>query len=189
MDKILKPKTLEVDPSDTAAEKKWKHWKLTFENFLANCKVDTQELSDPQKLAVLFNSVSTDIFNSISKSDKYDTAIKTLEDMFVKPKNEVFARHCLVSRKQQEGETVAQFMKALDILSRDCTFVAVNAQQYNDEYVRDVFIRGLRSNDVRQRLLEEKCNRADAFDKARTLELSLKTSRLIQDNRSDTVKR
>ena len=92
-----------------------------------------QELSDPQKLAVLYNSLSTHIFNSISISDKCDAAIKTLEDMLVKPKNEVFARLCLVSRKQQEDETVVQFMKALDILSRDSTFVAVKAQQYSDE--------------------------------------------------------
>jgi hypothetical protein len=70
-------------------------------------------------------------------------------------------------------------MKALDILSTDCSFAEVSAQQYIDEYVRDVFTWGLRSNDFRQRLLEAKCDRKQAYDKARTLELSLKSSQQI----------
>ena len=34
MDRLLRPKTLETEPTDPNAEKIFKHWKLTFENYL-----------------------------------------------------------------------------------------------------------------------------------------------------------
>ena len=48
--------------------------------------------------------------------------------------------------------------------------------------VRDSFIRGLKSSDIRQRLLEECINRNTTLTKARTLELSVKNSQLIGSN-------
>jgi hypothetical protein len=53
-------------------------------------------------------------------------------------------------------------------LSKDCNFSQVTANQYRDEAVRDAFITGLLSTNIRQRLLENKTlNLQTAFDQAR----------------------
>ena len=66
----------------------------------------------------------------------------------------MFARHLLANRRQLPGEPLQQFLQVLKSLSKDCFFRAVTAEQYRWELVRDAFINGLPSADVRQRLLE-----------------------------------
>ena len=72
-------------------------------------------------------------------------------------------------------------MHALDVLSKKCEFGEVTAAVYRDEYVRDSFIRGLQSSEVRQRLLEDCGDRKTTFNKARTLELAFQNNLQIQD--------
>jgi len=43
----------------------------------------------------------------------------------------------------------------LKLLSKDCTFQMVSAEQYREELIRDSFINGLNSQGIRQRLLEK----------------------------------
>ena len=59
-------------------------------------------------------------------------------------------------RLQEPGESIDQFLVALKKLSKDCSFQTVTAEVYRDELVRDMFIRGLSSSYIRQRLLEDK---------------------------------
>ena len=178
MDKLLKPKLFDTDPSLPDADQQWHHWKLTFDNFLDT--FTEAELTDRRKLAALINCLSSSVYTYISSSSSFEDAITTLSDIYVKPKNEVYVRHLLSSRKQQEGETVDQFMHALDMLSKDCNFKAVDATAYRDEYFRDSLIRGLQSSEMRQRLLEGSEGRKEVFTKARTLELAFKNNQQFQ---------
>ena len=180
MEKLLKPDKLDIEPGTTNADKTWLHWKMTFDNFIATY-VGERALTDEQKLATLTNCISANVYSYISSSANFDAALNTLKDIYVKPKNEVYVRHCLATRKQQEGETVDQFMHALDVLSKECTFINVDANAYRDEYVRDSFIRGIQSAEIRQRLLEECGDRKTTFTKARTLELASINSQQIND--------
>ena len=53
----------------------------------------------------------------------------------------------------------------------------MNANQYCNEYIRDAFINGIRSRDIRQRLLENATlTKDEAFQKARGLEMAQKQS-------------
>ncbi|KAA3674316.1 uncharacterized protein DEA37_0003016 [Paragonimus westermani] len=62
-------------------------------------------------------------------------------------------------------------MQKLKRLAKDCGFKAVNASEYHDETIRDAFIRGMLSNKVRQRLMEEDDrDLAKAFTQATALE-------------------
>jgi len=45
-------------------------------------------------------------------------------------------------------------MQALLVLSKDCNFRDLTAEEYKNELVRDTFIGGLSSHDIRHRLLE-----------------------------------
>lgn len=101
----------------------------------------------------------------------YESAVVALQAQYVKTPNEVFARHLLATRRQQEGESLDEFFRALKVLSKDCNFKSVNATQHCEESIRDSFISGLRSPSIRQRLLENKSlDLTSMFDQARALE-------------------
>ena len=176
MERYLKPDRLDVDPNAGDADKQYKHWKKTFDNFLAS-------LPEPQKLSILINFVSARIYEYISDIDTFEEAIEILEKTYVKPKNEVFARHVLSTTKQEPNESLDKFLNRLKSLAKDCNFVAVTAEKHQNDAIRDAFISGLTSIEIRQRLLEkETLDLQTAYDSARSLELAQKHSRTYQTN-------
>ncbi|XP_054722967.1 uncharacterized protein LOC129232889 [Uloborus diversus] len=169
MEQLLKPERFDVDPTCANAESKWKHWKRTFANFLGQ----VPQITDENKLNLLCNYVSASVFRYISDSETYSDAVDVLDSLFVTKRNEIFARHCLASRAQQTGESINEYLQILKQMSKDCDFKAVTADQYKDEYIRDAFIRGLRSPRIRERLLENATITLEkAYDQARSLELA-----------------
>ena len=148
MDRLLRPERLDADPSSPTAAQEWKHWIRTFQTFLAALK---QEGLD--KLGLLTNFVSPKVFECISECGNYDDALSILQALYVKPTNEVFARHSLATRRQQPGESLDEYFRCLKVLSKECNFKAVTATQHCEEYIRDAFISGLLSPLIRQRLL------------------------------------
>ncbi|KAI5721077.1 hypothetical protein M8J77_015726 [Diaphorina citri] len=145
MEKYLRPERFDVEPTSASADKEWLHWKKTFENFLSHMKDATA-----------------------ADNATYTGALSALEALYVKPKNVIYARHCLATRQQNTGETVDQYLQVLKHISKDCKFEPVTAQLYKEEYIRDAFISGLSSARIRQRLLENTTLTLDeAFNQAR----------------------
>lgn len=172
MDKYLRPERLDIDANDQDAAKKWLHWRKTFDNFLSVALAD-----DKQKLLLLCNFVSANVFAYISECTTFTAAIEYLEKLYVKPKNEIFARHILATRKQKPGESLDDYMQELKQLSADCNFKDATAAEYRNNSIRDAFITGLASNQIRQRLLENDTLTLDlAFNQARSLEMAQKQS-------------
>ena len=168
MSKLLKPERLNLDPQSPNAAKDWKYWFKTFENFIIMCGTDA-----PDKHLSLINLISSDVYEYVEDCTDYDSAKKTLEKLYVKSPNEVFARHLLATRRQQCSETLDVFFQNLRKLSKDCKFKAVSAEQYRDEMLRDAFINGLLSPEIRQRLLEnDKLTMDSAFDKASSMDVA-----------------
>ncbi|XP_068752275.1 uncharacterized protein [Montipora capricornis] len=169
MDKALRPERLETDPNSGEASKEWIHWKRTFDNFLS-----VLPQTGLNKLSVLANFVAPSIFQHIEECTEFEAAVGILQALFVKPRNEIFARHMLATRCQQPHETLDEFLQSLKTLSKDCNFQSVTASKYREESIRDAFITGLRLPFIRQRLLEN--NTLDLktmFDQARSLELAM----------------
>ncbi|GFS77861.1 hypothetical protein NPIL_168011 [Nephila pilipes] len=167
MEQLLKPERFDIDPTCSNAETKWRHWKKTFENFLGGIKTLTEE----NKLPLLSNYVTSNVYQFINDCTTYTGAIAILDSLFIKKRNVIFARHCLSTRNQQTEETVSEYLQVLNQLSKDCDFTDVKAEEYRKEYVRDAFIRGLKCPRIRQRLLENTSMTLDqAFEQARTLE-------------------
>ena len=50
----------------------------------------------------------------------YEDAIKSLESVFTKPVNEIYGRHKLATRRQQPNETIDDFLRAFQALSKNC---------------------------------------------------------------------
>ncbi len=168
MDKILRPERFDADPSASGATKSWIHWKRTFENFLA---VLLDENID--KFRVLTNFVSPTVFEFIEECTTYEAALETLDNIYVKLTNEIYARHVLATRRQQTGESLDEYLQALKV----CNFQSVTAAKYCEEYIRDAFITGSHSNQIRQRLWENKTlDLKTMFDQARALESAIQSS-------------
>ena len=114
---VFKPSRLEIDVSSPHAARSWKHWRKTFENYVAEHQ-NTENAPTLNKLRLLTNFVSADIFEFIEDCTSYDSALKALEDLFVKTPNEIFSRHLLATRKQQHGESLREYLQALEILKQ-----------------------------------------------------------------------
>ena len=108
----------------------------------------------------------SNVYEYIEDCKDYESAVRVLEQLFVKTPNEIFARHLLATRRQKSGETY-----------KDCNLKNVTAEQYREELVRDSFINGLLSPLIHQRLLENKqLDLQTAFDQANALDLAQKNS-------------
>ena len=93
-----KPPVLEADPNTADAAKQFLHWKRSLENYLGRIFKDDNSSADDLevlKLEYLTTLVDYKNFDYISDSTKYSDAMVVLEKLFVKPKNEIFARHNL----------------------------------------------------------------------------------------------
>ena len=171
MDRILRPDKLELNPStsvDGTNSNTFTHWLATFSNFLAT--LSSTVTTDQAMYSVLINYVSPDIYLHISSVTTYVAAVNLLKTLFVKVKNENFARHCLSYRTQKDGESVEQYILALEKLAKDCVFKKVEASEHQDLCVRTAFIGGLKNPAIRQRLLEETKSLRDTVASALTLE-------------------
>ena len=113
MEKILRPAALSTEPTATDAAEQFMHWKATFTNFLAKV---TDADTDTKQYEVLINYVSTQNYLPIKSLTSYKSAIDVLQKLFVKVKNENFSRYLLGNRKQNEGESLDQYLLVLDYL-------------------------------------------------------------------------
>ena len=172
MDRALRPIRFDVNPNEPNAAKEFTHWMKTFEHY---CEVLPQTGLD--KLKLLPNYLSPQVFDYINDKTTYDDAVKALKDIYVKPSNEVFARHLLKTRKQQNGESIDDFLQELRTLSKDCSFKDVDKILYASESIRDAFIAGIQSNVIRRRLLENNTLDLDTmYDQARSLDIAQRSS-------------
>ena len=94
MERYLKPDHLEVDMSDPDSNDKLLHWRDMFEGFLSELQSSsTSALTGSQKSTLLLHHISTPIYKCLSGCQNYDAAINTLDGMFIKNKNSIFARY------------------------------------------------------------------------------------------------
>ena len=169
----LKPNSLDIDPAEPDADKKFSHWLKTFENYAKDL--------DPaaSKLDLLTNHVGHQAFAIIENATDYENALELLKSAYQKEVNTIYAQHILATRRQRPDESVDDYIRNLKLLAKNCQFAAVTASQNHDLHVRNAFISGLRTPYIRQRLLE---------NKNLTLELAVTTARSLEDaqKNSDT---
>ena len=143
--KNLRPRVFSVNPENVDFRKEWLHWQKTFITYTANMT----EISDAEKLNLLINHVDASVYELISEVTTYNDAIKVLESSYVKRTNPIFARYELISCKQHSGESPDRYLIKLKQLSMDCNYQAASAQLHKEEAIRDEFIGGIVSNEIR----------------------------------------
>ena len=178
MDRLIRPPRLDLEPTDPNATDEYTHWWASFEACVRAVEDErnrgastTTTLTDQQKLDLLISLVSPKVYKMISKAANFKEAKTCLEEAYASPPNVTVARHQLLTRRQQAGESVSTFMRELVNLSHKCHFKDLKADEARLEYVRDAFIVGLLSPAIRQRLLEDtELTHKKALDIATTLE-------------------
>ena len=75
--------------------------------------------------------------------------------VYVKPKNDIFARHHLATQRQESGEMLDQYLKALKQLSKDCNFRDATAAQCHGDSIRHSLINALQSAHIHLQLFEK----------------------------------
>ena len=134
MDKHLRPAWFDAEPNNASSEREWRHWHRTFENFLVSIAAQ-----QPDRLNTLINYVSAEVYEYIADAADYDAAI----ELYIHSTNDIYNRHLLATRQQNEGETLDQFLQSLKKLAKVCQFSAVTADQYRQEYMQNSFINRL----------------------------------------------
>ena len=139
MDRLLRPAKLEADPNAPDSKQVFKHWRKTFERFVAATE-NGRDVNDPEidKYGLLINYVSSSVYNYIEETNDKRQAITLLERAYIKPRNKIMARHLLSTRTQLTGE---RFLDDLRRLAKDCDFEAVDAQTHQQKMIRDAFIK------------------------------------------------
>ena len=168
--KFLQPEKLAIDPGISSAEDDWKFWFKTFSNFINVLPGGENAL---KKLDVLTAHLTAPLYKLIQEGTTYERAIEALQKLFVKPRNEIYARHLLATARQNIGESIDEFVLCIDKLSQNCSFTAVTVLEYKDAMKTDSFISGISSSIIRQRLLENQTlTFVKAYEKAQALDLA-----------------
>lgn len=190
MDKLLKPSKLSIDPNSSSAMKEWKHWIKTFKTYVNRfVTTESEQEADEEKLAALVNCATAEVHDYFEHCETFVEAEATLEKLYVKEPNNIFARYLLSIAKQKPEQSLADFKRTLLRLAKDCSFTDVTAAQYRDDLVRDSFITGILSSEIRQRLLEhKKLSMKDAYEQAVTIDDARRDSRMFCSVPSESEK-
>ena len=95
MEKLFKPDSIfDKDPNSQNADKEFVHWKIIFEKYVSHIKLPEGQTLD--KLSLLVNNISAEIYSYISDQTTYDNAMTALQNIYVKPKNAIFGRFCYI---------------------------------------------------------------------------------------------
>ena len=86
-----------ADPNSPQAARTYKHWLRTFTNIVDSLPAEPA----PNKLNLLINYVAANVYDYIAECTSFEIALQTLETMYIKPKNEIFALHLLATCKQR----------------------------------------------------------------------------------------
>ena len=149
-----------------------------FKGFLSELQSSsTLALTGSQKLTLLLHHISTPIYKCFSGCQIYDAAISTLDGMFIKKKNSIFARYLLATQRQETEESLKLYLQNLKILSHDCDFTTLTTSQARDIAIRDAFISGVLSKKIKQRMLKNKeLDLGTAYKLALMLDMAQKPS-------------
>uniref|UniRef100_UPI00358EAB0E uncharacterized protein n=1 Tax=Myxine glutinosa TaxID=7769 RepID=UPI00358EAB0E len=141
-----------ADPQASDGGLQLKHWLKTLENHFAEPETEPTAVA---KLATLHSKVDYKVYNSIAQCATYDLAIAELKRLYIKEKSPVYARHLLLTRRQQPNEPMDHYAQELRQLLLDSTREPRTHEQAQDDLLLDAYVAGVSSQDLRLKLLEK----------------------------------
>lgn len=140
----------------TNLSREWKLWYTQFKLFMRASNLESQP--DQRKVALLLHHLggnSLDIFNSFNEDVDvitYNELVIKLENYFTPKVNIAMERHNFFTCKQQNGQTIDEYVTVLKNQSLNCSF-----GNLREHLVRDIFTCGLlpQFGNIREKLLAE----------------------------------
>ena len=160
-----------IDPFDFGKPAEWTRWIRRFERFRqASGLAERSEESQVNTLIYSMGDRADDLLRSFALSEqdakKYDVVKEKFEGHFIKRRNVVFERARFNSRKQQEGESIDDFITDLFGLAEHCSYATLH-----DELVRDRIVVGILDKALSERMqLQEDLTLEKAVKQARQSE-------------------
>ena len=145
MDQTLFKKVLEENPTET----QYIYWKNMLHKYIQRAKI-----SDPtEKLDTLQSLCGAETFKYVDEAASYDEALLILDRKYQRLKSTILARHQLRSLRQ-ESMTIEAFFDTIENDVKRIQTPQLTAEQHRDQLIADVFICGINSKTIQQRLLE-----------------------------------
>jgi len=153
---LLRPKELSIETTAPDACQTFTYWLWTARDYIDYFE-EGRAADDPaiNKARIIVSCLSPSVYPTVEEEETFDGIIAALNVAYVKKANNVYARHLLVSRRQQPGESVTEYAQALKELAKECSFTAVTASEYRAELTKDAFINGLAPPLIRQGMFEK----------------------------------
>ncbi|XP_061398654.1 uncharacterized protein LOC133334373, partial [Musca vetustissima] len=173
-----------MDFKATNLAKEWKTWHTKFKIFLRASNLETEP--DKRKVALLLHhlgSQSLEIFNSFDMdidTVTYEDLVRMLGSHFTPKANIVMERHRFFTCKQQDNQTIDEYVTILRNLSLNCEF-----GDLKNDLVRDIFICGLSQKhyNIKERLLtEDKINLEKSIEIANNIVLAKSNAAMLQED-------
>jgi hypothetical protein len=148
-----------------------------------------KSLTSVQKHALLLNCIGQDavkIINGITydkTTDPYEELVKELQKYFIPKANFTYERYRF--RKLKQEEHIMSFVNELHCIAKKCDFDNTKIDSIYNQNVRDQFILGLQSDDLRRRLLSENTL---TLDKAIQIALAHESSSVKADEIRSSAK-
>ncbi|MCG7869746.1 MAG: hypothetical protein JAY74_25675 [Candidatus Thiodiazotropha taylori] len=180
------PGPFKVLGEQTNLAQKWDQYVKRFEYYVKAQNVTKEE----QKRALLLHVAGEevqDLFETLPNTGAtYAEALGALNTYFEPKKNIAFERHLFRQAKQQDDETVDNFIVRLSKLALGCDFT--DDAQKND-MIRDQVVDCCKSTDLRKKLLSEsELTLEKVRTVSRTFELSSSHAKKIaEDNQSQSL--
>lgn len=94
MDKQFpRPKDLSIEPEAPNASRHFNFWLRTVKDFIDQMNENGgSEVSAATKKRIIISCLSPEVYSYVEDAETYENVITTLERMYVKGKNNVFAR-------------------------------------------------------------------------------------------------
>ncbi|XP_074030761.1 uncharacterized protein [Leptinotarsa decemlineata] len=100
------------------------------------------------------------IFNTFDfaegEKDKIFILLTKFNEYFNPKRNLTYERHKFLTAKQLEGQTIEQYITSLKNLSLSCEL-----EQLRESLVKDILICGIKSDHLREKLLQSDCEKLD----------------------------
>ena len=117
---LLRPRELCVEPGAPDAGRVFAFWLRTVEGFIDSLRELRRDADqEVNRKRIIINCLSPSVYSCVEDAADYEDVVRILKSLYVKQKNNVYARHLLVSRHQLQGETLPEFLQVLKSLAKD----------------------------------------------------------------------